>query len=127
MRVTMAMAVAVAMIVIVLVAVRVPSVAVTVRVAAMTVIMSGMSMSKRKQTNHVHQKTKRTNNEKFLHMSQLRALHHAFNSFPDEFDADEHKEDTITESSKGIELAPAVWFLGACGPFGCYRRSEPDD
>ena len=94
MRVTMAMVVAVTMIM--LVAVRVPSVTMTVRMAAMTVIVSGMSVSKGKQTNHVHQKTKRTNNEKFLHVSQLRALHHAFNSFPDEFDADEHKEDTLS-------------------------------
>lgn len=90
-------------------------------------IVPMVSMPESEQPDHVDQKPKRTHDKQLLDTAKLPTLHHAFGSLPDEFHADQHKEDSVSESRERVEFAPAIGHFGASRPLGGDSGAKTDD
>lgn len=103
------------------------SVRMSVIVPAVSMIMPVMRVPESKKSNHVDQKPECTDDKQLLDSSQLSALENALSSLPNKFHTDQHEENAVTETSKGVEFAPPIGHFWAGGPFGRNRSAEAND
>src|SRR4051812_17504570 len=86
---------------------------------AMPVVMTvtvTVAVFKTKDTNEVDSKAKRTDDEKLSCTAEVRTSEKTFNCFVNDFNADQHKEYTISKASQGVDLAITVRKFDAWRP-----------
>ena len=90
---------------------------------AMTMAMTvTVTVFKTKDTNEIDSQAKRTDDEKLGCTTEVRTSKKTFNCFVNDFNADQHKEYTISKASQGVDLAITVRKFDAWRPFahhGC--------
>lgn len=92
----------------------------------MIVVMPSMIVEERKP-DHVHEQSKNTHDQQFVHMTKLPSFEQTFDCLPCEFHADKHQKDTVAEAGERVQLAPAVRSFGTCWPLRRYRCTETND
>lgn len=101
--------------------------AMPVIMSAVPVVVSVMGVSEREEADHVDQEAKRTHDEKLFDTPQLPTFQHTFSGLPDKLHTDQHEEDSISESRKRVEFAPAIRHLRAGWPFGSNSCAKTND
>lgn len=103
------------------------SVRMSVIVPAVSMIMSVMRVSESKQSNHVDEKPECTDDKQLLDSSQLPAFENALCSLPNKFHTDQHEENAVTETSKGVQLAPSIGHFWTGRPFRRNSSAEANN